>query len=281
MTVDYGAKGCRCFMADDYSDWMPNASCPHHGLLAGLARDRMETGTYRVVTGPCERHPGASTIAGLCAMCSRPESAVLPELAHKDAEAEVWGEVLYDDSDRDVYGRPDLSTSLDGPERPPGVHSIFDPCPGGWADDDTPAARCDEHDRAIPCRPCMRERDLSTPPDGPECPPGVHSGVVVDTEADRIVRNLQVGGLTEEAAIELRERFAAERRPCPTRCQANPMDCPGPAADGSCLGLDSSSEPRLLGTGYRTTTEKESGVLATVRRWWWKRTNFWPFVRRS
>lgn len=111
---DYGGKGCTCWpepKASDPSDvyWAPNASCPHHGILAPFTPDRTETGTYRVFTGPCERHPGASTIAGLCAMCSRTPDAVF---------------------------RGGLSTPPDGPECPPGVHSLFDPCPGGCLNDD-------------------------------------------------------------------------------------------------------------------------------------------------
>lgn len=77
MTTPYGVQGCRCFCADDWSTpatrWEPNAHCPYHGVLP---RERMETGTYSVVTGPCERHPGASTIGGLCAMCSRTPDAM-------------------------------------------------------------------------------------------------------------------------------------------------------------------------------------------------------------
>lgn len=74
----YGVPGCRCDREFTWGDrqetWHDNASCPYHGLLP---RDRMDTGVYRVVAGPCERHPGASTIAGLCAMCSRrPEDVI-------------------------------------------------------------------------------------------------------------------------------------------------------------------------------------------------------------
>jgi hypothetical protein len=46
MTDRYGGKGCLCFC--DEGRWMPNARCPHHGLLADFT-DRRETGTYRVI----------------------------------------------------------------------------------------------------------------------------------------------------------------------------------------------------------------------------------------
>lgn len=52
MTDRYGAKGCLCFYDEDACGasgrWMPNARCPHHGLLADFT-DRRETGTYRVI----------------------------------------------------------------------------------------------------------------------------------------------------------------------------------------------------------------------------------------
>lgn len=52
MTDRYGAKGCLCFYDEDGAGasgrWMPNARCPHHGLLADFT-DRRETGTYRVI----------------------------------------------------------------------------------------------------------------------------------------------------------------------------------------------------------------------------------------
>lgn len=117
--MPYGCKGCRCWTDQspayglESETWYPNAMCPHHGLLADYTPERKDTGVYTVVQpeGPCERHPGASTIAGRCAMCTcRPE---------------------------DVGRRRDLSTPLDGPECPPGVHSMFDFCPGGCLNEDT------------------------------------------------------------------------------------------------------------------------------------------------
>lgn len=61
--TEYGAKGCRCWPEDELDvstgldgfitripgRWMPNASCPHHGLLAGMLAPRTDTGVYRVV----------------------------------------------------------------------------------------------------------------------------------------------------------------------------------------------------------------------------------------
>ena len=156
-----------------------------------ITRDRMETGTYRVFTGPCERHPGASTIAGLCAMCSRTSDAV-----HREPRA-------------------DLSTPPDGPECPPGVHSMFDPCPGG----------------------CLNDFDE-----------------IDEKEAAE-----------EEAEAEERARRDAERGPGPADCAwGEPFACrvhcrPGQNGKGSIL------EPSELSGLF--TTEKERGVLATVRTW--------------
>jgi hypothetical protein len=59
--IDYGAKGCRCFrdevdvsLGEDggvtraLGRWLPNAACPHHGLLADFT-ERKDTGVYTVV----------------------------------------------------------------------------------------------------------------------------------------------------------------------------------------------------------------------------------------
>lgn len=247
----YGDKGCRCWRSEDYNpwddrthhEWMPNASCPQHGLLAGLARDRMETGTYRV----------------------------------------------------------DLSTPPDGPECPPGVHSMFDPCPGGCLNDDD---EIDEKEAAeeeaeaeylngLLCRRhgvddcfCSGPPDYTIAlaaeyapnprPEG-ECPPP-RPGSLEWFAEERARRDAERGpgpadcawgepfacrvhcrpGQNGKGSIlephELVEVFAPGSRECPVQCRANPMDCPGPAADGSCLG---------------PTTEKEQRVvLAAVRRWW-------------
>ncbi|HYF71777.1 MAG TPA: hypothetical protein VD864_03095, partial [Nocardioides sp.] len=52
--TEYGAKGCRCWAEPKASDptdvhWMPNASCPYHGILADFERGRRDTGVYAVV----------------------------------------------------------------------------------------------------------------------------------------------------------------------------------------------------------------------------------------
>jgi hypothetical protein len=60
VSVDYGAKGCRCWRSEDYNpwddrthgEWLPNASCPHHGLLADYTGGRTDTGAYRVILDP-------------------------------------------------------------------------------------------------------------------------------------------------------------------------------------------------------------------------------------
>lgn len=129
----YGDKGCACWPDEDGAGrWMPNARCRFHGLLAGYTPPRTETGTYRVVAGACGRHPGASTISGVCAMCTRTPDAVL--------------------------ARRDLSTPPDGPKCPPGVHSIFDPCPGGCTlayDDEEECTGCGvRQDYLGPCEDC-------------------------------------------------------------------------------------------------------------------------------
>ncbi|ALO12911.1 hypothetical protein AQF52_7325 [Streptomyces venezuelae] len=43
----------------------------------------------------------------------------------------VLAPMLPDRTDTGMYRVVNLSTPLDGPECPPGVHSMFDPCPGG------------------------------------------------------------------------------------------------------------------------------------------------------
>lgn len=57
VSVPYGAKGCRCWPNEDphgnhYADWLPNAACVHHGILADYTAGRKDTGAYRVVTMP-------------------------------------------------------------------------------------------------------------------------------------------------------------------------------------------------------------------------------------
>lgn len=62
--------------------------------------------------------------------------------------------------------RVDLSTPPDGPECPPGVHSMFDPCPGGCMED-LPEEECTGcGDGLAPCEDCevITAIDLSPPP---------------------------------------------------------------------------------------------------------------------
>lgn len=61
MTTPYGGKGCTCWPNEDYNpwddrtaEWLPNASCRHHGVLADMLPPRNDTGTYRVVTPPTD-----------------------------------------------------------------------------------------------------------------------------------------------------------------------------------------------------------------------------------
>lgn len=96
MSMDYGSKGCRCWLEDmtgvgsdvTGSTWLPNASCPYHGLLAPYRAPRADTGTYRVIRPP-----------------------VLPELAEKDAEADIWGGVLSPVEEYDESPRSDITVS--------------------------------------------------------------------------------------------------------------------------------------------------------------------------
>jgi hypothetical protein len=58
--MSYGSKGCRCWVEDagtPAEHWMPNAMCPHHGLLADYIQ-RKDTGAYRVVPPPAPSEPG-------------------------------------------------------------------------------------------------------------------------------------------------------------------------------------------------------------------------------
>lgn len=119
--MPYGCKGCRCWTDEtpayglDRETWYPNAACPHHGLLADFT-ERKDTGVYRVV--PAEPQGCSCSVNNprdICGYCAKAMSEVM--------------------RDPDVPTRRlpprDLSTPLDGPECPPGVHSMFDFCPGG------------------------------------------------------------------------------------------------------------------------------------------------------
>ncbi len=72
--IDYGAKGCRCFrdevdvsLGEDGSvtralgRWLPNAACPHHGLLADYT-ERKDTGVYTVIRS----EPGPEAVSWPC-----------------------------------------------------------------------------------------------------------------------------------------------------------------------------------------------------------------------
>lgn len=101
---EYGCKGCVCFKAESaadgvhYGEWMPNAGCRFHGLLAEYQAPRADTGVYKVDLGKYENGgfltPGSGWV--------------------------------------DSQGRD----AMQGPECPPGVHSLFDPCPGGCLNDE-------------------------------------------------------------------------------------------------------------------------------------------------
>ena len=62
MSEPYGAKGCRCWPEDTPAyglpseRWMPNAACPHHGLLADYT-ERKDTGVYTVISKPVTIEP--------------------------------------------------------------------------------------------------------------------------------------------------------------------------------------------------------------------------------
>lgn len=119
--MPYGCKGCRCWTDQspayglESETWYPNAMCPHHGLLADYAPERKDTGVYTVV---------------------QPEPDDWQAQAGRDMQRIA-------DSGEDLSGEPDdwgprdLSTPPDGPECPPGVHSMFDFCPGGCLNEAT------------------------------------------------------------------------------------------------------------------------------------------------
>jgi len=55
--------------------------------------------------------------------------------SHEQAFAEL---VAFDQA----HGHYDLNTPAAGPICPPGVHSMFDPCPGGCANDEESCEQC-------------------------------------------------------------------------------------------------------------------------------------------
>ncbi|WP_432112828.1 hypothetical protein [Streptomyces sp. S1] len=126
MTTPFGAHGCRCVRVHEGGAvyrWDRDTTCRYHGLLP---RDRTDTGVYRVVGDLVD-----------------PDS--LDNLLRKGLEQAQRGETV----DRGDYSQyldatdPAAPGSPDGPECPPGIHSIFDPCPGGCLNDFTETDKAD------------------------------------------------------------------------------------------------------------------------------------------
>lgn len=78
---EYGRKGCSCFKAESvadgvyYGQWMPNAGCRYHGVLADYQAPRMDTGVYtldlkkyeeELPDGPAECPPGVHSMFDFC-----------------------------------------------------------------------------------------------------------------------------------------------------------------------------------------------------------------------
>jgi hypothetical protein len=123
----YGCKGCTCWVDDvpaygvEGEKWMPNASCRFHGVLADYQPPRMDTGIYTLDLAAYERDGVHLT----------PE---MHEYRNETGEPEpVTGWV-----------DPQGNDASEGPPCPPGVHSIFDPCPGGCLLDLGPSDDDDE-----------------------------------------------------------------------------------------------------------------------------------------
>lgn len=95
----------------------------------------------------------------------------------------------------------------DDDQCPEGLHSMFDPCPGGCLnEDDVTPDCCGQPDGCCGCS-CPPQED-----DEPERRRAADCGVHGD------------GGCIALGLVS----------PCPPTCGANPMDCPGPV-DGRCL----------------------------------------------
>jgi hypothetical protein len=93
MTQPYGAKGCNCwveFPGLPDETWMPNASCPHHGLLADFT-ERKDTGVYRVVGMP-DYDPSPESGAGL----TGPMPSLHPPAPSEPGRWSAWGEWIPD-----------------------------------------------------------------------------------------------------------------------------------------------------------------------------------------
>ncbi|MFH8628222.1 hypothetical protein ACH4A8_41160 [Streptomyces vietnamensis] len=132
----YGVTGCRCWPEVDGprdGEWRdvtytPNATCPYHGVLAPLLPDRRDTGMYAVV---------------------------LPELADKDAEADIWADVLYPTPGTDCCGDPDACcnctsrpTTATPTRQPPAPPLPAEPRPRGHRHRPQPR-RLARHPRAL------------------------------------------------------------------------------------------------------------------------------------
>jgi hypothetical protein len=103
MSQPYGSKGCRCWRSEDYNpwddrttEWMANAACPHHGMLADFT-ERMETGTYDVVISkPVTIEPRQPLINQIREPLTREEAVAISEaLADPDRPILVPGELGY------------------------------------------------------------------------------------------------------------------------------------------------------------------------------------------
>ena len=112
----YGAKGCTCFADDVGPDaskgriaWSPNAYCRYHGLLAGYAPPRAETGTYRVVReDPYTPDPNVSWAEARSKHLERMEREAA-EVVSDCAECERYGECLDCEQEREHNAKLDAA----------------------------------------------------------------------------------------------------------------------------------------------------------------------------
>jgi predicted small metal-binding protein len=146
----------------------------------------------------------------------------------------------------------------DDPDQcPEGTHSMFDPCPGGCLNDELG----DTHEHgAGPCEPCGQ--------------PAPRPGSLEHFAAERARRDAERGGMLMPGLSEARNDTDEPIRvlsPGSVSCRCGWTVTGLPVAEGI----------QAL-TEHATTahTTKERGVLATVRTWCWRHTNFWPFRRR-
>lgn len=91
--MPYGCKGCNCWPDEtpaygtDDETWYPNASCPHHGLLADYT-ERKDTGVYRVVPAlpPAPQQDEGEPV---CCPSPRPQSSGTTEQKERGVLATV------------------------------------------------------------------------------------------------------------------------------------------------------------------------------------------------